>query len=210
MARLYEKYKKTVIPALQKEFGITNVMAVPKVEKVVINTGIGRIIKDEKAVERIERDLAILAGQKPVFRKAKKSISSFKIRQGVPVGLSVTIRGKRMYDFIDRLISLALPMSKDFRGIEIRNFDAKGNLNLGIREQNIFPEITYESLKDIFSLQVTVVVKNTKGREQGIQLMRLLGFPIKKDDSDSRREQPLRHRKRNKNGGSLNLISAAK
>lgn len=181
MARLLDKYKKDVIPALQKDFHIANVMAVPRIEKVVLNVGIGRMLKDDKAIEKVERDLGLLAGQKPVFRKAKKSISSFKVRQGMDVGISVTLRGKRMYDFLDRMISLALPMSKDFRGIETKNFDGKGNLNVGIREQNIFPEITYETLKDIFSLQVTVVAKNTKNREQGIALMRYLGFPLKKD-----------------------------
>lgn len=180
MARLYDKYKKTAVPALQKEFGIANVMAVPRIEKVVLNTGVGRVIKDDKMMERIERDLGILTGQKPVERKAKKSISSFKVREGVTVGVAVTLRGKRMYDFLDRLISIALPMSKDFRGIEMKNFDQKGNLNIGIKEQNIFPEITYETLKDIFGLQVTVVTKNTRNREQGIALMRLLGFPIQK------------------------------
>ena len=180
MPRLFEQYKKTAVPALQKEFGIKNVMAVPKIDKVVINTGIGRILKDDKAIEKVERDLALLTGQKAVGRKAKKSVASFKLREGVTVGYSVTLHGKRMYDFLDRLISLALPMSKDFRGIDIKNFDAKGNLNFGIREQSIFPEITYETLKDIFGLQVTVVTKNSHSREQGISLMRRLGFPLKK------------------------------
>ena len=179
LPRLQEQYRKNVVPALQKQFGIKNVMAVPKIKKVTVNTGIGRMLKDNKAVEKAERDLALLAGQKPVFRKAKKSISSFKVRQGMPVGLSVTIRGKRMYDFLDRLISIALPMSKDFRGIELKNIDAHGNLNLGVREHNIFPEVTYETLKDIFGLQVTVTT-NAKNREQGIELFRQLGFPIKK------------------------------
>lgn len=179
MTRLQEQYKKTAVPALQKQFQIANVMAVPRIQKVVINTGIGRMLKDDKAIEKAERDLAILSGQKPVSRKAKKSIASFKIRDGMTVGLSVTLRGKRMYDFLDRLISIALPMSKDFRGIELANVDQHGNLNFGIREHNIFPEITYESLKDLFGLQVTVVT-NAKNRERGTELFRLLGFPLKK------------------------------
>lgn len=178
-ARLLEKYRKKVVPALQKDFGIKNVMAVPKVEKVVINTGIGRIMKEEKSVEKIERDITLLSGQKPVFRKAKKSIAGFKIREGVNVGLSVTLRGKRMYDFIDRLISIALPRSKDFRGIDSKNIDAKGNLNLGVKEHSIFPEVSYESLKDIFGLEIAVVT-SAKTREQGIALLKMLGFPIKK------------------------------
>lgn len=179
MSRVLEKYRKEVVPALQKEFGIKNIMAAPKAEKVVINVGIGKIIKDDKAIERIVNDLAKLSGQKPVFRKAKKSISSFKIREGVNIGLSVTLRGKRMYDFMDRLISIALPRAKDFRGIDIKNFDKNGNLNLGIKESVIFPEIVYETLKDIFSLEVTVVT-TARDKQKGITLLKHLGFPIKK------------------------------
>jgi len=179
MSRLLEQYRKKVIPALQKEFGIKNVMAAPKIEKVVINVGIGKIAKDEKAVEKIAQDLAKLTGQKPVFRKSKKSIASFKVRQGMNIGLMTTLRGKRMYDFIDRLISVALPRSKDFRGIDTKNFDKNGNLNLGVKESSIFPEATYETLKDIFSLEVTVVT-TAKNKERGMALLRHLGFPIKK------------------------------
>ncbi len=177
--RLQEKYRKTVVPAMQKSFGIENVMAVPKIEKVVVNTGIGGIVKEDKTIERIVKDLTMIIGQKPVLRKAKKSISGFKLRQGVNVGISVTLRGKRMYDFLDRLISIALPRSKDFRGIEVKNFDKMGNLNFGIKESSIFPEINYENVKDIFGLEVTVVT-TAKNREKGIELLRQMGFPIKK------------------------------
>lgn len=179
MSSLLQQYRKEVIPAMQKKFGIGNVMAVPRAEKVIVNVGIGKMTKDDKFVEKIQRDLGLLSGQKPVFRKAKKSISGFKLREGMNIGLIVTLRGKRMYDFMDRLIHVALPRSKDFRGIEKENFDKMGNLNLGIKEHSIFPEIHYESLKDIFSLQVTVVT-TAKNREQGIELLRLIGFPIKK------------------------------
>ncbi len=179
MLRLLEKYRKTVIPAMQKNFGIENVMAVPKIEKVVINTGIGRIVKEEKTIERIAKDLTTIVGQKPVFRKAKKSISGFKLREGVNVGISVTLRGKRMYDFLDRLVAIALPRSRDFRGIETKNFDKMGNLNFGIKESSIFPEINYENVKDIFGLEVTVVT-TAKNREKGVELLRQMGFPIKK------------------------------
>src|SRR3990167_8466888 len=134
MSSLYVKYRKDIIPALQKKFGIENIMAVPKVE----------------------RDLKLLSGQKAVPRKAKKSIAGFKLREGVTIGYMVTLRGKRMYDFIERLINIALPRSKDFRGIDSRNFDKTGNLNLDVKEHSIFPEIHYETLKDIFSLQITV------------------------------------------------------
>ncbi len=176
---LLTRYRKIVVPALQKEFGIKNTMAVPKIEKVVINVGIGKVVKDDKFVEKIVRDLGLLSGQKPIFRKARKSISGFKTRQGMNIGLMVTLHSKRMYDFIDRLIHVALPRSKDFRGISSKNFDKNGNLNLGIKEHSIFPEIHYESLKDIFGLEVTVVT-TAKDREKGIELLRLMGFPIKK------------------------------
>jgi len=179
MSRLQEKYRKTVVPALQKTFGIKNVMAVPKIEKVVINTGIGRIVKEDKTIERISKDLTMILGQKPVFRKAKKSISGFKLRQGVNVGISITLRGKRMYDFLDRLISISLPRSRDFRGIDSKNFDKMGNLNFGIKESSIFPEVNYENVKDVFGLEITVVT-TAKNRERGIELLRQIGFPIKK------------------------------
>lgn len=179
MSKLLLKYRKEVIPALQKEFKIENVMAVPKIDKVVINVGTGKMIKDEKFVEKVEKDIALLSGQKPVHKKAKKSISGFKIREGMNIGLTVTLRGKRMYDFIERLVFVALPRSKDFRGIDLKNFDKMGNLNLGVKEHSIFPEIHYESLKDIFSLQITVVT-TAKKRDVGIELLRLIGFPIKK------------------------------
>ena len=173
------KYRKEVIPAMQKKFGIENVMAVPKIDKVVLNVGIGKFTKDDKFVEKIQRDLGLLSGQKPVFRKAKQSIAGFKSREGTNIGLVVTLRGKRMYDFIDRLIHIALPRSKDFRGLDPKNFDKMGNLNLGIKEHSIFPEIHYESLKDIFSMEVTVTT-TAKNRETGEELLRLIGFPIKK------------------------------
>lgn len=179
IARLLEKYRKEVVPAMQKKFGIDNIMAVPKIQKVVINVGIGKMTKDDKFIEKAQRDLALLSGQKPVFRKAKKSIAGFKSREGTNIGLVVTLRGKRMYDFIDRFIHIALPRSKDFRGIDMRNFDKMGSLNFGIKEHSIFPEIHYETLKDIFGLQITVTT-NAKNREQGIELLRLVGFPIKK------------------------------
>ena len=179
MPRLQEQYKKTVAPALQKQFGIANVMAVPRISKVSINTGIGRMLKDDKAIEKLVRDLALLTGQKPVARKAKKSISSFKIREGLVIGYSVTLRGKRMYDFLDRLISVALPMSKDFRGIDPKNVDSTGNLNTGVKEHSIFPEITYDNLKDIFGLQITVTT-TAKNRDRGLELFKQMGFPFKK------------------------------
>ena len=178
MSTFIQQYRKDVLPALQKRFNIKNVMAVPKIDKVVINVGIGKITKDDKFVEKIVRDLGLLSGQKPVTRKAKKSIAGFKLREGVDIGLSVTIRGKRMYDFISRLINIALPRSRDFRGIDLKNFDKNGNLNIGLKEHSIFPEIHYENIKDIFGMQITIVT-TAKDKEQGIELLRMMHFPLK-------------------------------
>jgi len=179
MLNLQEQYRKTIIPALQKEFSIANVMAVPKLSKVTINVGVGRFFKEDKVLARIAKDIEMLSGQKPVYRTAKKSIASFKVRQGVPVGVSVTLRGTRMYDFVNRLINIALPRSKDFRGIDIKNIDMAGNLNLGLRESSIFPELNYENMKDIFSLQVTITT-TAHTQAEGIALLTHMGFPIKK------------------------------
>jgi len=179
MSRLLDNYRKNVAPALRKEFGIANVMAVPRITKITVNVGVGRMAKDGGTMEKIERDLALLTGQKPSARKAKRSIASFKLREGVVVGYAVTLRGARMWDFLDRLISLALPLSRDFRGIDPKNFDRDGNLNIGIREHSIFPEVNIENVKDIFSLQATITT-TAANREQGIALLRGLGFPLKK------------------------------
>ena len=160
-----------------KRFGYPNLMAVPKIEKAVINVGINAGA-ETKLKERIEKDIALITGQKPAERTARKSISGFKLRQGMTVGFVSTLRGKRMYDFLDRLISIGLPRSKDFRGIEIKSFDQKGSLNLGIREQIIFPEVVYESSKDIFPFQITVTT-TAKTKEEGIELLKSLGFPLK-------------------------------
>lgn len=179
--RLLAKYRKDVIPAMREKFGYKNVMAIPKIEKVVVNVGYGRraVSKDTKAIEKIEQDLAKITGQKPAVRKAKKSISGFKLRQGLDVGFATTLRGRRMYDFIDRLISIALPRSRDFHGLDTKAFDQRGSLSIGIKEQTIFPEVSYESLKDIFSLQVTIAT-TAESKDEGIELLRLIGFPIKK------------------------------
>lgn len=178
--RLLQKYRKEVIPALQKKFGYKNVMAIPKVEKVIVNVGFGRraVSKETKMIERIEQDIMKITGQKPSFRKSKKSISGFKVREGLDIGMMVTLRGRRMYEFIDRFISVALPRSRDFHGLDPKTFDNHGNLNIGIKEDNIFPEISYESLKDIFGLEVTVVT-TAKSKEEGSELLKLIGFPIR-------------------------------
>lgn len=176
--RLLEKYRKEIVPALRTKFHVDNIHSVPRVTKVTVNTGIGRIVKDDKLIKKIEQDLAIITGQKPSVRNAKKSIAGFKLREGTPVGYMVTLRGTRMYDFIDRLISLALPRSRDFQGLSSEAFDKAGNMSIGIKEHNIFPEVSYESLKDIFGLQVTIVT-NAGSKERGLALLQMMGFPIK-------------------------------
>ncbi len=178
MPRLHDKYAKVVVPALRKEFDIANVMAVPRITKVTVNTGVGRMLKDGKATDKVQADLALLTGQKASGRAAKKSIASFKLREGVTVGYSATLRGVRMWDFLDRLVSLALPLSKDFRGIDPKNVDRDGNLNIGLREHSVFPEIHLESIKDIFGLQVTVTT-NAGDHDRGMALLKHIGFPFK-------------------------------
>jgi len=182
MPRLYEEYKKEVIPAMKAKFNYHNDLAVPKILKVTINSGLGKYRQDQKVMEEILNDITSIVGQKAIFTQAKKAISSFKTREGQVIGAKVTLRGQRMYDFLDRLISLALPRSRDFRGFENRVVDAGGNLNLGIREQIIFPEISHEHVKTIFGLEISVTT-NAKSREEGLELFRLLGFPIKSQNT---------------------------
>jgi len=184
MLRLKEKYKKEVIPAMQEKFGYKNVMAVPKIEKVVVNTGIGRLVigktseEQKKIYNQILGDLSLICAQKPVLSKAKKSISGFKLREGMLIGAKVTLRGKRMYDFLERVIHIALPRVRDFRGIDLKCFDKNGNLTIPIKEQTVFPEVSPEKTRMVFGLEITVVT-SAKKREEGIELLRLLGFPIK-------------------------------
>ena len=178
--RLLAKFREKIIPAMREKFGYKSVMAVPRIDKVVINVGFGRraVVKETAAIEKIEKDLAKLTGQKPAVRKAKKSIAGFKVRQGMEIGAMITLRGKRMYDFIDRLISIALPRSRDFHGLDPKSFDKQGSLSIGLKEHSIFPEITYESLKDIFGLEISVVT-TAKSQEEGMELLKLMGFPIR-------------------------------
>lgn len=180
--RLQLKYRKEVLSQLMADFKYKTVMAAPKIQKVTLNIGFGRMVKDTKFIEKLETDLTKLAGQKPAFRKAKKSIAGFKLREGVDIGIVVTLRGKRMYDFIDRLVSIALPRTRDFHGLNPKSFDRQGNLSIGIKEHNIFPEIHYETLKDIFGLQVNVTT-SAKNKEEGLRMLKLMGFPIQEAKS---------------------------
>ena len=179
MSQLQQKYQKQAIPAMREKFGYKNNLAVPKITKVVVNTGIGRIIKDENLVNSVIDDLSKITGQKPVFTLAKKAISGFKIRKGMKIGLKVTLRGKRMYDFLEKLIGVTLPRTRDFRGLPLKSIDQKGNLNIGIKEQIVFPEIANENVKLIFGLEVAIIT-NTENREEATELFRLLGFPLRK------------------------------
>src|SRR4030042_47527 len=175
---LKEKYDEEIKKAFQEKLGLSNRMAVPRITKVVINAGIGKYIKEKEAVDEITENIKTIAGQKPVLARAKKSISGFKIRQGQEIGVNVTLRGKRMWNFLERLIHSALPRVRDFRGIERKNFDQQGNLNIAVKEQIVFPEIVAENVKNIFSFQISVV-NTAQNAKEGIDFFRMLGFPIK-------------------------------
>jgi len=181
--KLREKYEKEVVPRMMEIFGFKNKYQVPRIEKVVLNTGFGKLIsgkqEKESIINAILEDLKMISGQKPIITKAKKSISGFKVKRGEALGAKVTLRGKRMYDFLERLIYVALPRSRDFKGIDQKSIDKSGNLTIGIKEHVCFPEISLEKVKFIFGLEVTVVT-NAKKREHAIELFKLLGFPIKK------------------------------
>ena len=173
-----DNYQKKIIPALKKELGVKSALALPKIEKVVVNMGLGRALKDEKFLQVAIQDLALITGQKPKTTLAKKSIANFKIRKGMTVGAMVTLRGRKMYDFINRLINIALPRSRDFRGINTGSIDKAGNLTIGIKEHIIFPEIKGEEVRNIFGFEITAVVK-AKNRDEAVILYKALGFPIR-------------------------------
>lgn len=178
MVGFKDNYKKKIIPTLQKNLGVKNVLALPKIEKVVINIGLGRTLKDEKFLEVAMRDLALITGQKPKATLAKKSIANFKIRKGVIIGALVTLRGQRMDDFISRLINIALPRTRDFRGLNVKSLDKNHNLTIGVKEHIVFPEIKGEEVRNIFGFEVTIVVK-ARNKEEAVALYQARGFPIK-------------------------------
>jgi large subunit ribosomal protein L5 len=176
--RLKEKYQSEIVPALIQEFKYTTPMQVPRLEKVVLNIGLGEAIQNAKALDAAVGDLGQISGQKPVITKAKKSIAAFKLRQGMPIGAMVTLRGNRMYDFLDRLVNLALPRLRDFRGISRRSFDGRGNYSLGLREQIIFPEIDYDKVDKIRGMEVAIVT-SAPDDAQGYALLKRLGMPFR-------------------------------
>lgn len=178
MARLKEYYSKTVVPALVKEFGYTNPMQVPKMEKIVVNMGLGEAISNVKIIDGAVAEMAMITGQKPVITKAKKSIATFKLRQGMPIGCSVTLRKEVMYEFFDRLVNVALPKVRDFRGISNTAFDGRGNYSIGLHEQIIFPEIEYDKVEKIKGMNITIVTSARTDNEARV-LLRLMGVPFK-------------------------------
>ena len=176
--RLKERYEKDVIPALQKEFSYTNLMEVPKLHKVTVNIGVGEARQNAKALDAALNDMTIVTGQKPVITKAKKSINQFKIRQGDSIGCMVTLRGSRMYEFLDRVMNTALPRVRDFQGVSRTAFDGRGNYNLGVREQLIFPEIEYDKIDKLRGMEIAIVT-SARTDEEGRRLLQLLGMPFK-------------------------------
>lgn len=196
MSRLKEKYFKKIVPALKKELGYKNDLAVPRMQKVVVNVGLGKAIENKKLLDQAVSDIAAITGQKPVLKSAKKSIAAFKIREGTPVGLMVTLRGERMYEFVDRLVNVAIPRIRDFRGLPETAFDKQGNYSIGIREHIVFPEINTDSVNEIFGLEITIVIK-AKNSSEAKRLLILLGFPINPSTSSGQANLKSMHHAKN-------------
>ncbi len=185
-SRLKEKYQKEIVPHLTEEFGIKNIMATPKVEKVVINMGVGEMIKNKELGASLAKDLAVISGQVPSLRRAKISIAAFGLRRGMPVGYSVTLRGIRMYDFLDKLFSIVLPRLRDFRGVKINSFDKSGNYTLGFSEHTVFPEIDAAKAAQPRGFEVVIVI-NSESVEKSKRLLELLGMPFEKGEQEGKR-----------------------
>jgi len=180
MARLKDLYSTKVVPELKAKYGYKNVMQVPKLSKIVLNIGLGEAIQNPKALESAEKDLSAIAGQHPVVTRAKKAIAAFKLRIGLPIGIMVTLRGERMYDFYDKLVNIVLPRIRDFQGLSPDSFDGQGNYTLGMKEQVVFPEIEYDKVEKVRGLEI-VVVTTAKNDEEGRELLRSLGMPFRKN-----------------------------
>lgn len=177
--RLFKQYKEEIIPAMMKRFGYKNIMQVPRLEKISLNMGVGEAVQDSKVLEHALEDLTVISGQKPAITTAKKSISNFKLREGMKVGCRVTLRGDRMYEFFDRLISIAIPRIRDFRGLPDKSFDGRGNYSMGAREQIIFPEINVDKIDKIRGLNITITT-SAKNDEEAFELLAAFGMPFKK------------------------------
>lgn len=178
MARLNEVYKKEIAPKLKEELGLANVMEIPKITKITLNMGVGEALGDKKALENAVADMAQIAGQKPIINNARKSIAGFKVREGWPIGCKVTLRGERMYEFLERLISIAIPRIRDFRGISPKSFDGHGNFSMGVSEQIIFPEIDYDKVDTLRGMDITITT-SARNNDEGRALLRAFSFPLK-------------------------------
>ena len=178
MERLQEKYQKEVVPELTKKFGYKNIMQLPKIEKVIINMGVGEAVGNPKALDSAVNDLTIIAGQKPILTRAKKSLAAWKLREGMPIGTKVTLRGTRMYQFLDKFINVALPRVRDFRGVSSTAFDGRGNYAVGLKEQLIFPEIEYDKIDKLRGMNIVIVTTAEKD-EEARELLKLMGMPFK-------------------------------
>jgi large subunit ribosomal protein L5 len=178
MPRLQDFYKSDVVPKLKDKFAYTNPMQVPKIEKVIVNMGLGEALENVKIIDSAAQEIGIITGQKPVVTKARKSISNFKLREGVPIGVKVTLRRDRMYYFLDKLMGIALPRVRDFKGVSPKGFDGRGNYTLGVKEQIIFPEINYDKIDKIKGMNITIVT-TARTDEEGLELLRLLGMPFR-------------------------------
>ena len=179
MARLHQYYREQVVPRLQKDLGIGNPMQVPRITKITVNMGVGEAVADKKVMDAAVGDLTKISGQKPLITRSRKAIASFKIRAGLPIGCMVTLRGARMYEFLDRLISIAMPRIRDFRGVSPRSFDGRGNYSLGVKEQIIFPEIQYDQIDQIRGMDITITT-TAKDNRQGRALLEAFNFPFRK------------------------------
>src|SRR5688572_812925 len=177
-SRLRERYVSDIRPALVREFNYSSLMQAPRLNKVVVNVGVGEAIANAKALDAVAKDVSTVTGQKPVITKAKKSIANFKLRAGMPIGVMVTLRGERMYEFVDKLISIALPRVRDFQGVSANSFDGRGNYNIGLREQLVFPEIDYDSIDKLRGMQVTIAT-TARNDEEARRLLQLMGMPFR-------------------------------
>ena len=198
MTNLKEKYVNKIVPELIKELGYGNVMQVPEVEKITLNMGVGESVTDKKAIEKAQADLESITGQRPLATKSKKSVATYKIREGFPIGCKVTLRKSRMYDFLDRLVNIALPRIRDFRGLNKKSFDGNGNYSIGIKEQIIFPEIDYDNIDKIRGLDITITT-TAKTDEEALALLKAFNFPIKDkqeaevETQDTQEERDTKH-----------------
>ena len=182
LPRLFERYHNEIIPQMQEALGLENKYAVPRLEKIVVNIGVGEAIEDIKILDKCMEELALITGQRPIIRRAKKAISNFKLKKGQPVGCKVTLRKAKMYEFLDRLVNIALPRIRDFRGLPPDSFDKAGNYTLGISDQVIFPEIDYDKITRTQGMDITIVIRNAKSKEASRKLLKLFGMPFKGEE----------------------------